>query len=176
MAEPLTCANHPNVRTGLRCSKCEKPICTSCIVETPVGLRCRQCAQLRRIPTFDVSPLQYLQAIGTAAGLGLVMGFAWPFFTALLPFGFLLSFLIVLAVGYVMGEVVSLSVNRKGGTGLKIIAAGGVFLAYLVSRMPLLALLGAPSLAIFGATRALLDPFGLLAVAVAIYLAVSRIR
>lgn len=176
MAERLTCACHPKVETNLRCSKCGKPICASCVVETPVGLRCRECAQLRRIPTYDVSPLQYARAAGTAVGLGLVLGVGWAFLQGFSFFGFYLSFFIALAVGYIMGEMVSLSVNRKRGRGLQVIAAVGVFLSYLVARLPFLALISVPSLAGAGLTRALLDPFGLLALAIAIYLAASRIR
>lgn len=176
MAEGLTCANHPRVQTGLRCSKCEKPICTACVIQTPVGLRCRECAQLRRIPTYDVSPWQYLQAAGTALGLGLVLGLGWTLLRGFPVFGFYLSFIIALAIGYVMGEAVSLAANRKRGRGLQVVAAFGVLLSYLVSRMPLLALVAVPSLAAAGIMRALLDPFGLLAVAVGIYLAASRIR
>lgn len=173
MAEPLACANHPKVATNLRCSKCGKPICTACIIETPVGLRCRECAQLRRIPTYHLSPAQYARAAGTALGLALVLGVGW---TLVRSFGFYLSFFAAMAVGYVVGELVSLSVNRKGGRGLQVVAAMGVFLSYLVSRMPLLALLVVPALAVPALLRALVDPFGLLAVAIAIYLAASRIR
>lgn len=41
----LTCANHPNRATRLRCNRCEKPICTQCAVQTPVGYRCRECVR-----------------------------------------------------------------------------------------------------------------------------------
>ena len=37
--ESLTCANHPDRETLLRCNKCGKPICISCAVRTPVGYR-----------------------------------------------------------------------------------------------------------------------------------------
>ncbi|MDP2726811.1 MAG: hypothetical protein Q8P59_04650 [Dehalococcoidia bacterium] len=176
MAERLTCANHPNVATIVRCSKCGKPICPACVIETPVGLRCRECAQLRRIPTYHVSPLQYVRAAGTAVGLALVLGVGWTFLQSFRFFGFYLSFFIALGVGYVMGELVSLSVNRKRGRGLQVVAAVGVFLSYLVSRLSVLALAGMPSLAAAGLLSALLDPFGLLSVAIGMYLAASRIR
>lgn len=176
MADPVTCANHPSVATNVRCSKCGKPICTSCMIETPVGLRCRECAQLRRLPTYEVSHQQYLKATGTAAGLGLALGVGWIFLRGFPFLGGYLSFFIALAVGYVMGEVISLSVNRKRGLGLQVVAAVGVFISYLVSRMPILAVLAMPSLATAGLIRAMVDPFGLLAVAIGMYIAASRIR
>ena len=33
-------------------------------------------------------------------------------------------------IGYMIGEGVSVAVNRKRGRGLKLVASGGVFLAY----------------------------------------------
>ena len=39
------CARHPKVKTRLRCSRCEAPICPKCTVYTPAGTRCRDCAR-----------------------------------------------------------------------------------------------------------------------------------
>jgi hypothetical protein len=41
----LTCYNHPNRPTLLRCNNCERPICASCAVRTPTGYRCRECVR-----------------------------------------------------------------------------------------------------------------------------------
>jgi hypothetical protein len=41
----LTCYNHPNRPTLLRCNQCERPICTSCAVRTPTGYRCKECVR-----------------------------------------------------------------------------------------------------------------------------------
>lgn len=174
MAERLTCANHPKVATSLRCSKCGTPICTSCVIETPVGLRCRECAQVRRIPTFAVSPVQYLVASASALGMALVTGTGWALVQSIAFVGFF-SFLIALGVGYIVGEVVSLSVNRKRGLGLQIIAGSAVLLSYLISRT-FLTLLARPSLAAAAMLGSLLNPIGLVILALAIYIAASRIR
>jgi hypothetical protein len=68
---PLRCAAHPKTETYLRCGKCEKPICPRCMIQTPVGARCRQCAGLRRLPMFDVRPLDlvkgFLSAVAASA-------------------------------------------------------------------------------------------------------------
>ncbi len=42
---PLYCYNHPDRETGLRCSRCERPICPSCAVQTPTGYRCKECVK-----------------------------------------------------------------------------------------------------------------------------------
>lgn len=39
------CANHPNEITFVRCGKCDKPICVRCMVDSPVGKKCRPCAR-----------------------------------------------------------------------------------------------------------------------------------
>jgi len=41
----LTCANHPNTETLLRCNRCEKPICIKCAIQTPTGYRCKECVR-----------------------------------------------------------------------------------------------------------------------------------
>jgi hypothetical protein len=41
----LTCYNHPNRPTLLRCNNCERPICVSCAVRTPTGYRCKECVR-----------------------------------------------------------------------------------------------------------------------------------
>ena len=38
--EPIFCVNHPRVETGLRCNRCDNPICVRCAKLTPVGYRC----------------------------------------------------------------------------------------------------------------------------------------
>jgi membrane associated rhomboid family serine protease len=44
-----TCYRHPGRETGLSCSNCGRPICTDCITQTPVGLRCPECAGRARV-------------------------------------------------------------------------------------------------------------------------------
>ncbi|MDP2953373.1 MAG: hypothetical protein Q8O76_08680, partial [Chloroflexota bacterium] len=122
------CALHPDVETALRCSRCGQLICPKCLVQTPVGARCPQCAQLRRIPTFEVSFRHYLIAAAVGLGLGVAGGLVWGF----LPFRGLFSFFIALGLGYGVGEIISLSVNRKRGVGLQVIAGLSVLISYVL--------------------------------------------
>ena len=64
------CATHPNVETGLACGRCERFICPRCMIQTPVGSRCGDCARVRKSPVFDVTTKQYLMASVAAVGLG----------------------------------------------------------------------------------------------------------
>ena len=41
------CYRHPDRETGVACSNCERPICPDCMISTPVGFRCPECAKQR---------------------------------------------------------------------------------------------------------------------------------
>ena len=165
----MKCTYHPDVETNLRCGKCGTPICPKCMVQTPVGARCPDCAKLYKLPTYRVSTKYYLIAVGTALGMAIVCGIAWGVvraFVSLTFFNLLLNLLLAAGAGYAIGEVVSLSVNRKRGTGLAAIGGVALVISYLVS-IPFNLFLN------FGAGFHLLD---LLALALGIFVAVMRLR
>jgi hypothetical protein len=125
----MKCAYHPDVETNLRCGKCDKPICPKCMVQTPVGARCPDCAQLHKLPTYRVSSRYYLMAAGVAVGMATICGLAWGAIEWAVPL-FSLNLLLAPGAGYAIGEAVSRSVNRKRGTGLAIIGGMAVALSY----------------------------------------------
>jgi hypothetical protein len=138
------------------------------LVQTPVGARCRDCAQLQKLPTFQVTTGYYLRAIGTAVGMAFACGAAWwKINTLWLPIG--LDFLLASGFGYAIGEVVGRAVNRKRGRGLAVIAGAGVVLCFVISIFPpwgyWLVPLGGLNLAL-----------SLLAVALGVWVAVSRVK
>jgi len=134
VTEPDTvkCARHPDVETTLRCGKCGTPICPRCMVQTPVGARCPECAKLYKLPTYRMSSGYYLRAIGAALGIAIVIGAVWGIIESLLPFRFF-TLIIGAGIGYAIGEVVSLAVNRKRGTVLAVIGSLGVVVSYIVT-------------------------------------------
>jgi hypothetical protein len=132
----MQCATHPNVETELACGRCGRPICPRCLVQTPVGARCRQCAGVRRLPTFEVSPTYIARGAGAALVAGGVVGALWGW---LLPrsvgfYGFFIFF-IALGIGYAIGEAVSWATNRKRGPVLQGLAVIGVVEAYLIRNL-----------------------------------------
>ena len=96
----MRCATHPEVETNLKCGKCGKLICPKCLVQTPVGARCSDCAKLRKLPVYRVSTQYYLRAIGTGLGMAVVCGAAWGLIERLIPF-FSLNLLLAPAAGQV---------------------------------------------------------------------------
>lgn len=49
----MRCYRHPGREATLRCSNCERPICTDCARDTPVGYRCPDCAPTSRAAIAD---------------------------------------------------------------------------------------------------------------------------
>ena len=159
----MQCARHPNVETELSCGRCETPICPRCAVFTDVGARCPACAPARKLPQFEIGPLYLLRGGAAALAAGTGLGAVWG---VLLPgrmgfFGLLLGALL----GYLIAEAVGAATNRKSGTPLQVVAAGGVIAAYLVHNLV--------------AGNELLpadDLFGYIAVIVAGAVAINRLR
>lgn len=162
--DSLWCFLHPNVETVLRCGGCERPICVACVVQHPVGVRCRECARLRKLPQFDVSPRYYARAVGAGIVLAFA-GFAVLVVMAVMlrGFGFSVVLLGLVAVGYVVGEGVSRAVNRKVSRGLQYIAAASVIVVYIL-------------ISIVGIINISGGLYGILSLAVSSYVAASRIR
>jgi hypothetical protein len=134
MNQPATlkCATHPDVETRLRCGKCGKPICPRCLVQTPVGARCRECAKLYKLPIYRLTPVFYLRAAGTAVGLAIALGIAWGFISHIISF-FYLNLLLAAGIGWVIGEITSMAVNRKRGLWLAVIGGAGVTFCWAVN-------------------------------------------
>jgi len=163
--ETMRCARHPDVETALRCGKCGKPICPRCMVQTPVGARCPDCARLYKLPTFRISGGYYLRAAGTALGMAVVIGVVWGIIESFLPSRFF-TLIIGAGIGYAIGEVVSLSVNRKRGTWLAVTGSLGVVISYVINIFSFGSIPYSPFRIIFD----------LVGIGIGIYIAVNRLR
>jgi hypothetical protein len=131
------------------------------MVQTAVGVRCPECAGLKKLPTYQVNSVYYLRAAGAGLGIALLCGAAWGFLNSLLSF-FLFSILLGAAAGFAIGEVVSLAANRKRGNGLATVGGTAVVISYIIGV-----------LVPWGTGFSLID---ILAVAAGVSIAVIRIR
>ncbi len=157
----MRCATHPDIETNLRCGKCDKPICPKCMVQTPVGARCRECARLYRLPTYRMSTQYYLRAAAAGIGMAIATGATWGFVSRFFPFAYI-NWIIGAGIGFATAEAISRAVNKKRGTQLAVIAGVATGLSYLVAW-----------LVPWGLRFNYLD---ILAIALGIFISVTRIR
>ena len=177
---PTTCPRHPKVETALRCASCGTLICPACLVQTPVGAKCRDCASQRGLSVFTLTPLRALA--GAAAGLvaGAAAGFAVTFHSSLGLFTLFAAFF----YGGFAGEVILRAAGRKLGLKMEILAAVSLSVGALGGRL-LVAIVQisgnhvpAPPHGILDALLSLVQPspIPLAALGIAVCAAVSRIR
>ena len=119
------CVNHPSRETALRCGKCGDPICTRCVIQTPVGGRCRTCANLRRLPQYEVDPALF--AVSTAGGLVTSLVSWW-----VLSYVPSLRFFLSIFAGLAIGEVMSRLARRRSNILLECLAVGAVVGGFVV--------------------------------------------
>lgn len=165
----MQCATHPSIETELACSRCGKAICARCLVHTPVGARCRECANVRRIPTYNVSGTLMARALASGLGSGAAIGVAWWWFNFYSVIYIFFGVLLGLVIGYAIGEAVAVSTNRRAGLPLQAAAVAGVVLAYVLRSGLLFAVDGASA-------RFVLDLQSSVAVVLAGFIAAGRLR
>jgi hypothetical protein len=124
----LYCYKHPDRETLLRCGKCDRPICTKCLVRHPVGIRCQECAQVRKDPLTNLTPTQYGLAFVCALTGGIIGGFIAPFL------GILFAFFIGPAIGAAIAEFVRRVIGYKRGLVLQIIVGVCIVLGVIMAQ------------------------------------------
>jgi hypothetical protein len=77
LSEPqrLFCYRHPDRETWVRCGRCDQPICMSCAMQGPVGLRCKSCGTPVRDALTSMTPTQTVVTPLLATGAGLLVGY-----------------------------------------------------------------------------------------------------
>ena len=129
MAQATFCKRHSSVETSITCGRCGDAICPRCMVHAPVGVRCPDCGRARPTPTFDVSPIFMARGVGAGLIVGVVGGIAASLVVRFFFFPYLLAVLIV-GLGYLVGETISVSTNRKRGMRLKLAAGLCMLVGY----------------------------------------------
>ena len=125
--QQTVCYRHPNKETGLRCNRCDKPICAQCARRTPTGYRCPDCIKEQK-KVFDTARwYDYLIGFATAAILSLI---ASLLFGLVRGFGGFFLFFFIVAIGAGAGSLIAEAVRRVIGKRrsrpLFITAAAGV--------------------------------------------------
>lgn len=122
------CSYHPNVLTRLKCSRCGKPICPRCMVATPVGYRCPDCARGPKPVAYQTGAAQLTRAVVVGAALATAIGALWGAFPSW-------GFYCALLLGFGVAEGMAWAANYKRGSELQAAAIACVVLGLVVSRL-----------------------------------------
>ena len=125
----VQCARHPETETALRCSRCETPICPRCLVQSPVGARCPDCARTIRAPMYLLSFEHVLRALGVSIAGGIGMGIIWGTVGRIFSYGFFLIFVGAL-LGYGFARMMEFATRGKRGPVIIGFAVAGVLIAW----------------------------------------------
>jgi hypothetical protein len=124
----VKCTYHPNVSTRLRCSRCEKPICPRCMVATPIGYRCPDCARGPKPAIYQASPTGIVRGAAVGAAVAVTIGVLWGLFPNW-------EFYWCLILGFGISESISWATKYKRGSELMTIAMVCVFISIALARV-----------------------------------------
>jgi hypothetical protein len=136
-AQVVQCARDPEVETALRCSRCDAPICPKCLVQTPVGARCKDCARIAKSPVYTVQGATLWRAIAGAGVGGVGMGLIWGFISVSVVGvgGLFMSALLGVGLGYGFTRLMEFATGRKRGPVVSGLAMGGIVLATAIQML-----------------------------------------
>lgn len=110
MSEEKNCYYHPDTKTRLGCSACERPICPQCAVSAPIGYVCRDCAKKDEPKEKPISKRDYFVALANATAAAIILGFLW---NSLKPFGIFISLAGSYLVGFAMARIITATTKFK---------------------------------------------------------------
>jgi phosphatidylserine synthase len=121
--ETFFCVNHPSVETGLRCNRCDSPICARCAKRTPVGYRCKQCLRQQQAIFYTGLPVDYIIVFIVS----LVVAAAGAYLVSFL--GFFLALFVSPTAGVLAANLSWQAVGRRRSHYLWVAACAGIVAA-----------------------------------------------
>src|ERR687894_2444015 len=128
MAETMRCYRHPDRETRVSCATCGRPICTECMVQTEVGIKCPDDARLPRGARAGVMKRDQIARSFLAGVAVALLGAAIVYFV-LPQIGFGRLILSALA-GWGAGIFVHRAGGRNGGPLAVSVSRAGVAFAF----------------------------------------------
>ena len=140
---PTYCYAHPGRETGLRCKRCDKPICASCAQRTATGYLCKECVQAHQKKFDTALGSDYLVVFFVAAFLSGIGAIATILITSVI-WGIFVIGLAPLA-GTIIANAVRRFIKNRQSPNLNYTLVAGVILGALpvmaFTALPLLGML-----------------------------------
>jgi hypothetical protein len=134
MAETMRCYRHPDRETRVSCATCGRPICTECMVQTEVGIKCPDDARLPRGARAGV--MKRDQVVKSfVAGIVVALVGALIVYFVLSQIGFGRLILSALA-GWGAGTLIHRAGGRNGGPLAMAISGVAVGTAFVPTLVP----------------------------------------
>ena len=151
MSEPRHCYRHPKRETRVSCATCGRPICTECMRQTEVGIKCPDDARLPRGARAGVmKPNQIVKTLLAGVGIATIGIFVVTYLLFALPFTLLIS----AAAGYGAGTLIYRAGGRNGGTV-------AILVSIVATAIPFIVVLGP------GLLEGVINPIRLVAMVIA---------
>ena len=128
MAETMHCYRHPNRETRVSCATCGRPICTECMGQTEVGIKCPDDARLPRSARAGVMKTNQVLWSLLAGVAVTLLGLPVAYLISQIGFG---SLILCGLAGYGAGTLILRAGGRNGGPVAMTIAGVAVALAFL---------------------------------------------
>lgn len=119
------CYRHPHMETGLRCNKCNRPMCVKCAKRSAaVGCKCAVCVRGIQDTYFNGKWLDYLLAALIALPLSLLAGALFTYLIDGLPFSWFITFLAAPVVAGFITETVHRGLQIRRSRYLRHVVVG----------------------------------------------------
>ena len=108
----MNCSRHPNAVASLSCSKCMNRICSRCVGDDSLGIKCIECTVISINPLYKVTKISLL--LGTLTCLGcvpvVILMWAWilNYFNILF-----VNALIPVIIGWLVAAMISKIIKGK---------------------------------------------------------------
>ena len=117
-------------------------ICIKCVIHTPTGIKCKNCANLKKIPTFEITPVYFIRGIISIMITLTLFTIGLYFLNSYIISGVFINLLAIIVLGFLIGQTLSFSVNYKRGKFLKLIAVisfiTGIILIIVINKLLLI--------------------------------------
>ncbi|MEE8046624.1 MAG: B-box zinc finger protein [Dehalococcoidia bacterium] len=170
-----TCIRHSDTPSNLRCGRCNDLICPQCMVQSPVGARCPDCASIGRPAIFRSTPAELARAIGLSFLGSIVIGVAygiilWVIFNV--PVGWnvgnVAAAFVLAVAGSPVGDLVLRAGKYKLDSRLRVIAAFSMFLVW-VWGFAVASFVGVP-------ISGFMNIVGYIGLGIGVYVAMNKVR